>query len=111
LLKLKQKCREVDSVRYGVTTIVAIMPRSSWDSLGLSSVLATSRAGGKRCERRSFFAGAIELGASRVIVLPTGIACGLDAPPRGMVAVALHALTLLIARQLASDVERLRDRA
>jgi NTE family protein len=44
-------------------------------------------------------------------MLPTGIACGLDAPPRGMGAVALHALTLLIARQLASDVERLRDRA
>jgi NTE family protein len=54
---------------------------------------------------------AIELGASRVVVLPTGIACALDAPPRGMIAVALHALTLLIARQLASDVERLRDRA
>ena len=56
-------------------------------------------------------ASAIELGASRVIVLPTGMACALDAPPRGMVAVALHALTLLIARQLVSDVERLRDRA
>ncbi len=54
---------------------------------------------------------AIELGASRVIVLPTGVACALDAPPRGMVAVVLHALTLLIARQLVSDVERLRDRA
>lgn len=54
---------------------------------------------------------AIELGASRVIVLPTGIACALNAPPRGMIAVALHALTLLIARQLVSDVGRLRDRA
>ncbi len=54
---------------------------------------------------------AVELGASRVIVLPTGIACALSAPPRGMVAVALHALTLLIARQLVSDVARLRDRA
>ena len=54
---------------------------------------------------------AIELGAARVIVLPTGVACALSAPPRGMVAVALHALTLLIARQLVSDVERLRDRA
>ncbi len=54
---------------------------------------------------------AIELGASRVIILPTGFACALDAPPRGMVAIALHALTLLIARQLVSDVERLRDRA
>ncbi len=54
---------------------------------------------------------AIGLGASQVIVLPTGIACALDAPPRGIVAVALHALTLLIAGQLASEVERLRDRA
>ncbi len=54
---------------------------------------------------------ALDLGASRVTVLPTGAACALDAPPRGMVAIALHALTLLIARQLASDVERLRDRA
>jgi NTE family protein len=54
---------------------------------------------------------AIELGASRVIVLPTGVACALAAPPRGMVAVALHALTLLIARQLVSDVQRLRDRS
>lgn len=54
---------------------------------------------------------AVALGASRVIVLPTGIACALDTPPRGMVAVALHALTLLIAQQLVSDVERLRDRA
>lgn len=53
----------------------------------------------------------VELGASRVIVLPTGIACALAAPPRGVVAVALHALTLLIARQLVADVERLRDRA
>jgi NTE family protein len=56
-------------------------------------------------------ASAIELGASRVIVLPAGFACALAAPPRGMVAVVLHALTLLIARQLVSDVERLRDRA
>jgi NTE family protein len=54
---------------------------------------------------------AIELGASRVIVLPTGMACALDAPPSGIVAAVLHALTILIARQLASDVARLRDRA
>lgn len=54
---------------------------------------------------------AVALGASRLIVLPTGVACALDAAPRGMVAVALHALTLLIARQLMSDVERLGQRA
>jgi NTE family protein len=54
---------------------------------------------------------AVELGATRVIVLPTGIACALSAAPCSMVAVALHALTLLIARQLVSDVERLRHQA
>ena len=49
---------------------------------------------------------AVELGARRVIVLPTGYACALDAPPRGAIANALHALTLLIAHQLASEFER-----
>lgn len=49
---------------------------------------------------------AIELGATRVIVLPSGYACALDAPPRGAVATALHAITLLIAHQLVRDLER-----
>jgi NTE family protein len=50
-----------------------------------------------------------ELGARRLVVLPSGYACALDAPPRGALANALHALTLLIARQLAADLERCRD--
>jgi NTE family protein len=49
---------------------------------------------------------AVELGAKRVIVLPTGFACALDAPPRGAIANALHAVTLVIAHQLASEFER-----
>jgi NTE family protein len=49
---------------------------------------------------------ALELGASRVIVLPTGFSCALDRPPRGALAVALHALNLLIARQLVRDAEQ-----
>jgi NTE family protein len=53
---------------------------------------------------------AIELGARRVIVLPTGFACALTRPPSGALAVALHALTLLIARQLVVDVLRWRER-
>ena len=53
---------------------------------------------------------AIELGAKRVIVLPTGCACALEKPPRRALAVALHALTLLIARQLVVDVLRWRER-
>ncbi len=54
---------------------------------------------------------AIALGATRVIVLPAGHACALGDRPRGMVAVALHALSLLTARQLGRDLEVLRDRA
>src|SRR5574341_622683 len=54
---------------------------------------------------------AVRRGASRVIVLPTGIACALTSPPHGMIAVALHAVTLLVARQLVADVERLHERA
>jgi NTE family protein len=50
---------------------------------------------------------AVEKGARRLIVLPTGYACSSDAPPVGAVANALHALTLLIARQVVDDLENL----
>ena len=50
---------------------------------------------------------AVRLGARRLIVLPTGHACANDAPPIGAVANALHALTLLIARQLVNELENL----
>ena len=43
----------------------------------------------------------------RLIILPTGHACANQAPPVGAVANALHALTLLIARQLVSELENL----
>jgi len=49
---------------------------------------------------------ALELGATRMIVLPSGYACALDAPPRGAVATVLHAITLMIAHQLVVDLER-----
>lgn len=54
---------------------------------------------------------AIALGAKRVIVLPTGYACSLATPPRGAIASALHAITLLISHQLVVELERCRDRA
>lgn len=54
---------------------------------------------------------AIDLGATRVIVLPTGMSCGLTGPPRGAVALALHALNLLIMRQLLKDIERFAEHA
>jgi NTE family protein len=50
---------------------------------------------------------AVAKGARRLIVLPTGYACAAEKPPVGAVANALHALTLLIARQLVSDLENL----
>jgi NTE family protein len=50
---------------------------------------------------------AVAKGARRLIILPTGYACALHAPPIGAVANALHALTLLIARQLVSELEDL----
>jgi NTE family protein len=50
---------------------------------------------------------AVQKGAKRLIILPTGHACAAQAPPVGAVANALHALTLLIARQLVSELERL----
>jgi NTE family protein len=50
---------------------------------------------------------AVARGAHRLIVLPTGYACALQAPPAGAVATALHALTLLIARQLIDELDQL----
>lgn len=52
---------------------------------------------------------AAELGALRIIVLPTGYACALKEPPRGVVAKTLHAITLLIAWRLMRDIEQLPD--
>ena len=50
---------------------------------------------------------AVVQGARRLIILPTGYACARQSPPIGAVANALHALTLLIARQLISELEGL----
>lgn len=50
---------------------------------------------------------AAELGATRIIVLQTGYACSIEEPPRGAVARGVHALTLLIANQMARDLKLL----
>jgi NTE family protein len=54
---------------------------------------------------------AVALGARRIVVLPAGFACALDAPPRSALGMALHAISLLISRQLRVDVERFRAEA
>lgn len=51
-------------------------------------------------------AAAVALGASRVVILPTGTPCALQKPPRGALAVALHAINLLAMRQLLADIDR-----
>ena len=48
---------------------------------------------------------AAELGARRIIILPTGYACALEEPPRTVIGKALHAITLMIAWQLMHDLE------
>jgi NTE family protein len=50
---------------------------------------------------------AVEKGARRLIILPTGHACATDKPPIGAVANALHAVTLLTSRQLVYELENL----
>src|SRR5438105_5492934 len=54
---------------------------------------------------------AVQLGAERIYVLPTGHACSLHEPPRGALAMALHAITLLTDRRLIEDIEHHRDNA
>jgi NTE family protein len=56
-------------------------------------------------------ADAIELGAERVYVLPTGNTCDLPAAPHGALAMLVHAMSLLVMRRLLVEVEALRDRA
>jgi len=56
-------------------------------------------------------ADAIELGAERIYVLPTGNACDLTHTPRGAVAMLLHATSLLIMSRLLVEIELLRDQA
>lgn len=50
---------------------------------------------------------AVKLGARRIIVFTTGYSCALHEPPKGAVAKALHALTLMINWQLMHELEHL----
>ncbi len=54
---------------------------------------------------------AVELGAEQIYVLPTGFACALEAPPRGALAMLLHAETILIQQRLHLEIELYGDRA
>jgi NTE family protein len=54
---------------------------------------------------------ALELGAERVYVLPTGSACDLTEPPHGALGMLLHSMSLLVMQRLRVEIELLRDRA
>lgn len=54
---------------------------------------------------------ALALGAERIIVLPTGFSCAAASPPRNAVAMGLHIVSVLLARQLANEAERYAHRA
>lgn len=49
---------------------------------------------------------AADLGADVVYVLPTGYACALPAPPRRVLGMALHAVSLAIHQSLVAEVAR-----
>ena len=50
---------------------------------------------------------AAKLGATRIIALPAGFTCAIQEPPSGVVARALHAITLLIGNQMVRDLKEL----
>lgn len=52
---------------------------------------------------------AIDLGAARLVVMPTGYSCTLSDPPRRAIGVALHGLNILIARQLVNAIRQYRE--
>jgi NTE family protein len=52
---------------------------------------------------------AVALGADRVVILPAGFACALDAAPSSPLGSATHALTLLIEQRLIVEISQLRE--
>lgn len=77
--------------------IPAIFPPVAWDGHLLVDGGVTNNTP---------IAAAVSLGATRVVVMPTGAPCALAEAPRGALAVALQSLSLLIANQLGLDAAR-----
>jgi NTE family protein len=50
---------------------------------------------------------AISLGAQQIYVLPTGAPCTLTAPPRGALAMLIHATELMVAQRFTGEVASL----
>jgi NTE family protein len=54
---------------------------------------------------------AVERGCDEVYVLPTGVSTRLDRPPRGALAMGVHAALILLHARLREEIERYRDQA
>ena len=54
---------------------------------------------------------ALDLGADEIYVLPTGSPCELHEPPRGALAMLVHATGLLVGRRLAQEIAALEGQA
>jgi NTE family protein len=53
---------------------------------------------------------AIDAGATRIYVLPTGYACDLRRPPKSALAMSLQAISLLVQQRLIADVHEFQSR-
>lgn len=80
--------------------IPAVLPPVAWKDRGLID-------GG--VANNTPISHAVALGAREVYVLPTGHACALQSAPKGALAMALHALSLLAHSRLIADIELHRD--
>lgn len=83
-----------EAVRASAAIPGIFAPRWSGDRLLIDGALATP----------SGVAQAVDLGATEIYVLPTGVACALPHPPRTALGVAMQALTLLIEQRLIPEV-------
>ena len=95
-------CGEIVSAVLASTAIPGVFPAVSLDGrLLVDGVVATGTP----------IATAVRLGATRLIVLPCGFTCVENAVPRHPIGRAMHAITLLGARQLRQDFAYFRERA
>lgn len=83
-------------------SIPAVLPPVEWEGLSLVD-------GGVANDTP--ISHAVALGARRLYVLPTGHTCALEEPPKGALAMALHAISLLTHRRMIEDIARHRDAA
>lgn len=86
---------DIDNALLASAAIPLVFPQVSIDGRSLIDAGVSSNTP---------IASAVQLGAERIVVLPTGTSCALREPPRGMTALALHVLALLSMRQLDRDV-------